>query len=592
MALTPESSKLPEWAEQQNKWPEQQLWSDQNLKRINDLLGWINDALKNLKWPDWKTSQQFFIDEINKKFPNSLNLSEGKLVFRSTPNLEWLIKALEQVDEKTELDNNNDTFINKDFAEKLQDNKEIEESENISVEQALAKEKAEPWYLLRICTEKLWENHYRVNFPNPNIEKALWLCHLFMNNPEPKEIEIVGWWWAWKWVRDWLYWSFFQWSDYIEILNWFEFKVISTRTPEEIEQLKKWVEEKNNKLLNDPKIKELYTVEWKEIPERKQQLQIIIEQANAFNIDPKFLISTFVKWWEFPIPADQLQWKLMMHLKFIQLCKHEYKWVQWEDWVDTNWWKETYQNMLAIMMLEENNYWNDKIKEIMKQYCILEWKEFNESDFDKALEWYKTSRVWNRRSWAWYNWEVVSWYNRFNPLNWEISTAWVDHIPDAESLYNWAWRDFARYKGTIKNVCESLKIPENVLIMLFIKEWSHWNPYARTVWSSAFWIAQTVNWTWNEITSKIAPKYWINQNWQMYNADHQIIAWAAYLRQNFDQTWSWWLALAKYNMWSINIPDWKAQQYARTNPAIARHIQWPVTWKSYLDAAVRYYTTV
>lgn len=603
---TPELSITPEKSDGDSS--KEHVSAESALKTLNSKIEAVEHAFWNLKWPDWQQFNEYFANEISdlikkNKYPFESKIINGKIVLSilNWEKVDWYVDKLCNsiiVENNTvSIDSNwNGSFKDKEDKKfvvewdqvKVESN-EKSEFENITVEEWLAREKAEPWFLLKLCTEKIWENKYKVNFPNPQCEKAWWLSHLFMNDPHPAEITTSKW---SQWVRQWLNWSFFAGKWYVEVLNGYEFEITKMRTDQEIKEIEEKNQWKISEILNSDKIKSIYMENGAENPQKKSQLEEIVSKSVSSDVDPYLMVSMMVNWsdWKFPIELSQLPWSLMMTLKHAQICKNEYSEIQNEAWIDQNWF---YQNMLSLMILEEWNISDEKKKDVIKSYYDFYGKSFNEEDFNKAKEWYsKISRVWSRRSWQPYTGEVRSWYDKIDPKNLPMwSLDWIN-IPSTESLYAWAWKAFERYKDTIKNVCESLKIPENALVMLFIKEGSNGNPMARTPWSSAFWIAQTLTWTWDEITNKIAPSYGIKQSWDKYNADHQIIAWALYLRKNFEDTKNRWLALAKYNMWSINIDDSTAKKYAALNPAIARCSNWPITsWRQYLAAAVKYYTT-
>lgn len=470
------------------------------------------------------------------------------------------------------------------------ESKEDTDISNMPMNDLLQKEKAEPWFLLKQFCEHQPDWTYKVDFKwNYEAEKKIWLSDMLWSEIKSVEVNSDKWDFS-KWVRQWFKWWFFDGHWYCEILTWYTFKVWEKFTQEELANLENGLNEELQKFLDKGKIKELYTKDWVEDPSLKWKLTDIAKKALEYGMDPNVVVWLWKSDWD--VLSDDGDWfdsKLNMVTRRFQILQNDYKEIEWDDWKESD---GSMKLWLFIALLQEAGIIDEwKVKEAVKTYWELIWKEFSDEHIDDAMVEYKKSKIWNRSSVEAYSWEVVSWYDKIDPKNldmWDVESLW---LPDIDTLLSSPeWKAFARYKDTIMEVGDSLKVPANVMVQLFIKEWSHGNPYAKAPWSSATWLWQIINSTWKWV-GKIAQKYWVEQEFDRYNVDHQIIATTLLLRDNYDwQAWNDWAkSVVAYHTWSLNFSNRTASQYASVNPWIARGIRWPVTANSYIESASRYY---
>lgn len=173
------------------------------------------------------------------------------------------------------------------------------------------------------------------------------------------------------------------------------------------------------------------------------------------------------------------------------------------------------------------------------------------------------------------NWDwKIDGYN-----NTDLAIVWEWYYDSRENHPSW----FEKYKDLVTEITKNYsRISEHDLINLINHENPSWNPNIKAPWSSAYWLWQMINSTW------LRYGKWLDRS----NPSDQLEASCRYLdaimtRQNCDIEH----AMAYYNTWEgiKNISDSKAREFASINPAIAKHIDWPINANSYFNAAVEYY---
>lgn len=210
----------------------------------------------------------------------------------------------------------------------------------------------------------------------------------------------------------------------------------------------------------------------------------------------------------------------------------------------------------------------------------------------KVVFWWSWSLDW--KNWLSNNWnediELSNIKQKLKDPNRTISNF------DFETLINSKdWKKFEKYQNEIIKYSSRFDINPWIMLKLFIKEWSHWNPSAGPSNSSAIWLWQITTPTWNLICDKIWPKqYWvyIDKEKDRFDPSKQILASCMYLDYCARLKWvDHATAIIYYHMWHWrNITDNTAQKYYDNNPAIARvHGKWPITAASYQEAAREYY---
>lgn len=172
-----------------------------------------------------------------------------------------------------------------------------------------------------------------------------------------------------------------------------------------------------------------------------------------------------------------------------------------------------------------------------------------------------------------------NWTIKISKKNQEIAKG----ISDKDDLYLSEWaKKFEKYKQDIKKYCSYYDIPEKVLIQLYIKEWSHWDPTAVSpTWCT--WLWQFSQWTWEWLY-----KWWyiynsLNRKWKIVdyldiNSIHQrtdsqrsIQASCMYLRYIKDlKSCSWVEAMWYYNTWPW--AKFSPEEHLRLNPILKGYI--------------------
>lgn len=446
-----------------------------------------------------------------------------------------------------------------------------------------------------------------INFRNNQWAEAnIWLSDILPESAKSVRVTKAEWWTV-EWDRRWLKWGFYsEWGYYIPVFSWDKVEITWEYTEEELTKLREVNNEQLSWFLENDAIKELYMEDWEVNEEKKEAVWLAVSKAIEYDLDPNLILAVWVNeglfdWSMGIVNWDlwTLDWQLVMLCRKVQssMAKWHQLWLEWwEDWLVDSW------NILYAI----NNAWLrwfswqnfDHFWKIVESYWKLSWREYSQAEVVAEVNRYRDTNLWRRITWSWwYSWEVVRWYDssHINPENlamWDLEL----NLPDFDSLLatSW-WSEFAQYKDAMLDICDKLQIPPEVLLQLFIKEWSHWNPYASPWSSSAVWLWQIIDWTWQGITRQgwTASKYWIEwMSFDRFNVDHQIIWSAVYLREMYDLKGSRWMAMVHYHTWPWRMSDSYASQCAERNPAIKRWISWPVTAQSYYDSAFRYYSTV
>lgn len=164
--------------------------------------------------------------------------------------------------------------------------------------------------------------------------------------------------------------------------------------------------------------------------------------------------------------------------------------------------------------------------------------------------------------------------------SWESITQTINKFVPVENLWKW----YLQYKDIVVEVAWKYGIRPEKLITLINHENGAWDPLARAPWSSAYWLGQMIDSTWNTHWK------WLDRN----DPKDQLEATCRYLsaimnRKNCPVE----LAMAYYNTgeWIRNVSSSEISKFARLNPAISRKIPaWTqLTPDTYFRAAVAYY---
>jgi len=257
------------------------------------------------------------------------------------------------------------------------------------------------------------------------------------------------------------------------------------------------------------------------------------------------------------------------------------------------------ENNIKIQELEE------KLGEfiIQKEAILSETREYLVSLLETVIKYINKDIFWD-------NYEAIDWHTQQtkteeSTISWEkeeLESQEQENKTYEESRFNFyellesrEWENFKKYKDLILKRTSRIWIDPWLLLKLMIKEWSNWDLRAGPWWrSSAVWLGQITNWTWEFICDVIAPRqYWINIDKVngRFDAESQIKAMCIYLDYCSRVRWvDHKRAVVYYHMWPGKISDSKARIYLENNPAIARYHTWDtVTVASYEKAAVSYY---
>jgi hypothetical protein len=211
-----------------------------------------------------------------------------------------------------------------------------------------------------------------------------------------------------------------------------------------------------------------------------------------------------------------------------------------------------------------------------------------------------------KNAWIKYTWKNISikWINGKNaninilPVNTDIyynkDKNWKTLIflnerkkwTNPESFYK-PWKE--NFLQIVEQVASNFpKIPKQKLTTLINHENWKWNPYVKAAKTSAYWLWQMIDRTWDNIWK------WLDRQ----NPTDQLVATCRLLNEIMKNTnCSIELALAYYNTWQgINkISNTKAINYAKRNPAIRKLIPYKINEinrKRYFIWAVAYYNDI
>jgi len=228
--------------------------------------------------------------------------------------------------------------------------------------------------------------------------------------------------------------------------------------------------------------------------------------------------------------------------------------------------KELISLLYEVLVNSKNIDKKVRIEEIFTQVDRIRdmfWLEVNDPKLRKLVV--DTDKDW-----------IMDWLNNTDlPIVWE----WI--IDSREQHPSW----YEKYSSVVKEVTSRYSniTEENLKTLIDHENWS-WNPNAKAPWSSAHGLGQMINSTW------LTYGKWLDRS----NPKDQLEATCRYLnsimnRQNCDID----LAMAYYNTWEwiMNISNFKAQEYARKNPAIDRKIPDGeyIDAKTYFRWAIAYY---
>lgn len=573
----------------------EKVWQPQldNFEKNQDIekvVSELKEEFRNLAesldtWDEWE-SINFYVDRMNSYLNENYNWI--KIVIDEDWNLEVknheadeLLKKLDDelqslyLDIEESIDSWNDLLDDQEFAWKSSwELLQMSNQNNSLLYNNIIKE-SEDWSL-------------NVDFRwNEWAEDNIWLSDILAEDVKSVKITSSDWQVS-EWNRVWLKWWFYDaWWNYLAIFSWDKVEITEKYEEQELEKLKEANSEAINSFMERDEIKEMYTENWEVIEEKKEAIWLTVSMAESYDLDPNLLLSIWLNEWIFEWNMWIMNWDLQtLDWQLVMLCRNvQSSFVKWTSQSNENWdWIINTDDILYWI----NNAWlrwfwwsnYDFLWKIVESYWTLSWKEFTNNDLKWVIDKYKNSNI------------------NFSSINPENLTMWnLDiNLPNFESLLTtqW-WRDYMMYKDSIEQMCDKLKIPPEVLLQLFIKEWSRWNPHASPWTSSAVWLWQIIDWTWEGITKSwwTASKYGIDWiKFDRYDAGHQIIWSAVYLREMYDKFWSWWKAMVHYHTWPWQMTDSYAQKCAKWNPAIERWISWPITAQSYYNSAMKYYTNV
>ncbi len=170
-----------------------------------------------------------------------------------------------------------------------------------------------------------------------------------------------------------------------------------------------------------------------------------------------------------------------------------------------------------------------------------------------------------------------------------------DELPWIESydqLLEGNWSAFAQYDETIQGYAEEYWIPKNLLLNLLIGEGSGGDPGASNPNSTAYWLWQILDWTWQDINARIAPMYGLETGQlERDDPDDQILATCLYLRYMYDQHANDWREAVVYYHTGPGMTESDVREFLDANPAIKNQL-WDddVDVASYQEAARNHYS--
>ncbi|MBS8121715.1 lytic transglycosylase domain-containing protein [Candidatus Vampirococcus lugosii] len=376
-------------------------------------------------------------------------------------------------------------------------------------------------------------------------------------------------------------------GNYLAIFSGDKVEITEKYEEQELEKLKEANSEAINSFMERDEIKEMYTENGEVIEGKKEAIGLAVSMAESYDLDPNLLLSIGLNEGIFEGNMGIMNGDLQtLDGQLVMLCRN----------VQSSFVKGTSQsnengdgiintddilygiNNAGLRGFGGSNY--DFLGKIVESYWTLSGKEFTNNDLKGVIDKYKNSNI---------N------FSSINPENLTMGNLDIN-LPNFESLLTTqGGRDYMMYKDSIEQMCDKLKIPPEVLLQLFIKEGSRGNPHASPGTSSAVGLGQIIDGTWEGITKSggTASKYGIDGiKFDRYDAGHQIIGSAVYLREMYDKFGSWGKAMVHYHTGPGQMTDSYAQKCAKWNPAIERGISGPITAQSYYNSAMKYYTNV
>lgn len=178
----------------------------------------------------------------------------------------------------------------------------------------------------------------------------------------------------------------------------------------------------------------------------------------------------------------------------------------------------------------------------------------------------------------------------FDKETWKISSRnnqGVYELIKSSLKYENLWKWYEKYKEIVYEVAKENGIaPEDLINLVNHENWK-WDPMATVPWSSAYWLCQLTNDSWNYYGK------WLDRN----NPRDQLTAACRCLNNILRvKRCPMQIAMWYYNtwMWVMNVGIDTIKKFARLNPAISRRIPSNVhlTHKAYFTAAVSYYSDI
>ncbi len=546
-----------EWTEQpKNNWSKKIESTNEIIKDLWKRFQNINSLVWENETDAWKKLLEDINKYLQEKYPNTeMRIESWKPLLVTPDTTKVLTEIMEEI--KNPSGNNINALFEKNFKESS--------------------------YLWKEFMSENPDGTFTVDFKwNEKAESKIWLSDLLPEKVKKVTITTESW-NNITWFRQWLKWWFYtEQGKYIAVFSGDKVKIEEKYNDEELNALKQENDQKILNILNSDKIKQLYASNGIEDPVKKENISKIIWKSIEHNIDPNITLSVL----DINNLSNVDNETIIMSMRRFQTTMNNFKNIEWKDPIDNENWHYNL-NFLYYAQNYLKTSWisSPDTKDVIKQYWKLIWKEFTEEQLDWLEKQFAESQIWKKSNFG----PVTRWYESFDPQNLDY-VEWPSTIPSFETLINWKWSVFKPYEETIKQVCNNLKVPPQVLLQLFIKEWSNWNPNACPWNSTARWFGQIIDSTWNYVTDNLAPRYWVKENLARLNADHQIIWAAILLRNNFDRNWKTREnALVVHHTWSLKFSDSQAQKYASLNPAVAKHVNWQINTSSYIEWTKKYF---
>ncbi len=408
-----------------------------------------------------------------------------------------------------------------------------------------------------------WENYLwkelKVNFwKNKSLDKIIWAGDILDIN-EVKKVKIN---WV-EWERKALprpgYYTLE--GRYLAIHDWYKVEITDTTKLSWDEEIQKFNEAKNKRFEEirwwevSNTISELIKSEVKKDPNAKQ-----IENPYKSQVD-KELIKTILN-------KDENKY-LWVSLN------EEWNIVVWENfnighlWEALSWYRETSDKINKYLKnnksLSENKSINFNISEL--------WLDNNSIFLENAFK----NIIWNEKVDVFIEWDNIKIDSSNTDLTiWEIFSTGYE--------YEWNWTNHEKYLSAINEASSKYWVPSWAIIQLIYHENRSWNPNIKAPWSSAYWLWQMINSTWNTYGE-----------WDRNNPRDQLMATARYMKHiQENKNCSWEEVLAYYNTWEwIMLWGVDIDNYYNLNPAISNKIlNLPRNNKNYFIWAVAYYNDI